>query len=100
MILALHSGIHANFEALQACMKHAHEQGAQRFAFLGDFVGYGGDPAAVIANLMRYASSGMRRRKKNARLLSHAGRGTIAHRARDGGGCFNSQNKFEALTAS
>lgn len=58
MILALLSDIHANLEALEACLKHAHEQGAQRFAFLGDFVGYGGDPAAVVAILMRYASSG------------------------------------------
>ncbi len=58
MVLALLSDIHANLEALQACLKHAHENGAERFAFLGDFVGYGADPAAVVAIVMRYAGQG------------------------------------------
>ena len=58
MILALLSDIHANDEALRACLKHAHERGAAQFAFLGDFVGYGGEPEAVVATVMRYASEG------------------------------------------
>ena len=29
---------------LNACMTHARDNGAGRFAFLGDFVGYGADP--------------------------------------------------------
>ena len=58
MVLALLSDIHANLEALQACLRHAHERNATRFAFLGDFVGYGADPAAVVSLIMRYAAEG------------------------------------------
>ena len=39
MKLALFSDIHANLQALQACMAHAHAQGATQLAFLGDMVG-------------------------------------------------------------
>ena len=48
MILALLSDLHANIEAARACLKHAEEHGAERFAFLGDLVGYGAEPGAVI----------------------------------------------------
>lgn len=58
MILALLSDIHANLEALQACLKHAREQRASRYAFLGDFVGYGADPRAVVSILMQHAAAG------------------------------------------
>jgi diadenosine tetraphosphatase ApaH/serine/threonine PP2A family protein phosphatase len=58
MILALLSDVHANLEALQACLKHARESAATRYAFLGDLVGYGADPAPVVATIMRYADSG------------------------------------------
>lgn len=58
MILALLSDIHANLEALEACLKHARGNGAGRFAFLGDYVGYGADASAVVAILMRYAAEG------------------------------------------
>jgi hypothetical protein len=40
------SDIHANLEALEACLGHARSRGADRFALLGDFVGYGADAAA------------------------------------------------------
>ena len=58
MILALLSDVHANLEALQACLEHAHERSATRFAFLGDLVGYGADPAAVVSTIMRYSAEG------------------------------------------
>ena len=58
LILALLSDIHANIEALQACLKHARERGADRYAFLGDLVGYGADAQAVVATVMRYARDG------------------------------------------
>ena len=58
MVLALLSDVHANLEALQACLKHAREGEATRYAFLGDLVGYGADPAAVVATIMRYAEEG------------------------------------------
>ncbi len=58
MILALLSDIHANLEALCACLKHARESGASRYAFLGDYVGYGADAAGVVSILMRYSAQG------------------------------------------
>ncbi|HET9958490.1 MAG TPA: metallophosphoesterase family protein [Polyangiaceae bacterium] len=48
MIIALLSDIHANLPALRACLQHARERGAGQFVFLGDLVGYGPDPEAVI----------------------------------------------------
>jgi len=48
MKLALFADIHANLEALTACLAHAREGGADQLAFLGDLVGYGADPAAVV----------------------------------------------------
>jgi diadenosine tetraphosphatase ApaH/serine/threonine PP2A family protein phosphatase len=48
MLTALFADIHSNLGALQACLRHARERGAERFVFLGDLVGYGPDPAAVI----------------------------------------------------
>lgn len=58
MIFALLSDIHANLQALEACLKHARQNGAVQFAFLGDYVGYGADAAAVVTVLMRYAAEG------------------------------------------
>jgi hypothetical protein len=47
MKLALITDIHANREALEACLEQAHLHGADKIAFLGDFVGYGGDPVST-----------------------------------------------------
>ncbi len=47
---ALLSDIHANIQALNACEAHAQRQGAERWAVLGDLVGYGGDPLLVHAS--------------------------------------------------
>jgi diadenosine tetraphosphatase ApaH/serine/threonine PP2A family protein phosphatase len=58
VILALLSDLHANFEALDACLKHARMSGAGRYAFLGDLVGYGADPRAVVDLVRRYAAEG------------------------------------------
>jgi diadenosine tetraphosphatase ApaH/serine/threonine PP2A family protein phosphatase len=58
VVFALLSDVHGNSEALSACLKHAHENGATRFAFLGDFVGYGADAAEVVSNIMDYAARG------------------------------------------
>ena len=51
MRLALFSDIHANPLALAACLQRAGELGATRLAFLGDLVGYGPDPAAVVERI-------------------------------------------------
>ena len=58
MKFALLSDIHANIQALDACLAHAHGQGAQRFAVLGDLVGYGADPGAVVQRVMAMAQAG------------------------------------------
>lgn len=58
MRLALISDIHANRQALQACLAHAREQGVTQWAFLGDLVGYGADPAAVLDEVMALAAQG------------------------------------------
>jgi diadenosine tetraphosphatase ApaH/serine/threonine PP2A family protein phosphatase len=48
MKLALLADIHANLEALRACLDDARAQGAERHVFLGDLVGYGADPGPVV----------------------------------------------------
>lgn len=58
MKIALLSDIHANLRALDACMDHAAAQGAQRFAVLGDLVGYGAQPAQVVRRLRELARGG------------------------------------------
>lgn len=58
MIIALFSDVHGNLEALNACLKHASEHAVGRYAFLGDLVGYGADPQAVVDIVAHYASAG------------------------------------------
>lgn len=58
MRLALLSDIHGNLHALEACLAHARAQQAQRFAFLGDMVGYGAAPAAVVERVMLLTEEG------------------------------------------
>jgi diadenosine tetraphosphatase ApaH/serine/threonine PP2A family protein phosphatase len=56
--LALFADIHSNLEAITACLDHATALGAERFAFLGDLVGYGADPVAVLDLIQQYAADG------------------------------------------
>jgi diadenosine tetraphosphatase ApaH/serine/threonine PP2A family protein phosphatase len=56
--LALLADVHSNIEAVEACMEHALCQGAGRFAFLGDLVGYNADPVAVVELVRAYAKAG------------------------------------------
>lgn len=58
MKLAVITDLHANREAVEAVLNHAHEQGAERFAFLGDYVGYGADPGWVVDTVRRYIADG------------------------------------------
>ena len=58
MRLALLSDLHANRQALDACLSHARSQGADRFAFLGDLVGYGADPVGVLDQVMALQAQG------------------------------------------
>lgn len=43
--------IHANLEALETCLADAHARGYEATLVLGDIVGYGADPNAVIARV-------------------------------------------------
>lgn len=58
MRLALLTDLHANREALAACLAHAQQQKADQYAFMGDFVGYGADPAWVVETVMAYVARG------------------------------------------
>ncbi|MCE2773883.1 MAG: metallophosphoesterase [Burkholderiaceae bacterium] len=58
MKLALLSDLHANARALEACLTHAQAQGANQWALLGDLVGYGPEPEAVVAQCQRMAEAG------------------------------------------
>jgi diadenosine tetraphosphatase ApaH/serine/threonine PP2A family protein phosphatase len=56
--LALLADVHSNLEALSACLDHARANGAERYAFLGDLVGYGADPVAVTDVIAGMADDG------------------------------------------
>lgn len=58
MRIAILTDLHANREALSACLAHAEQRQAQRYAFLGDLVGYGADPGWVVNTVMDYAQRG------------------------------------------
>ena len=50
--------LHANREAVQAVLAHAAAHQVDRHAFLGDFVGYGADPAWVVDCVHRHVLAG------------------------------------------
>jgi predicted phosphodiesterase len=56
--IALFSDIHSNLEAFDACYEHAIAQGATRFIFLGDMVGYNANPKEVLEKIMVLVQSG------------------------------------------
>jgi diadenosine tetraphosphatase ApaH/serine/threonine PP2A family protein phosphatase len=58
MKTALITDLHANREAVEAVLAHAGTQGVQAWAFLGDFVGYGADPAYVVDLVRERAAQG------------------------------------------
>jgi predicted phosphodiesterase len=58
MKLALFADIHSNLEAITACLAHAQALGVDRYAFLGDLVGYGADPVAVLDLIEQHAANG------------------------------------------
>ena len=58
MIIALLSDMHANLEALEACLRHAQAKGVTRYVFLGDLVGYGSDAKGTVNLIAGYAAAG------------------------------------------
>ena len=58
MLTALLTDIHANREALDACLAHAERMAAGRYIFLGDYVGYGADPGYVVDLVQDHVARG------------------------------------------
>jgi diadenosine tetraphosphatase ApaH/serine/threonine PP2A family protein phosphatase len=58
MKLALFADLHSNLEAITACLAHAQSLGVDRYAFLGDLIGYGADPVAVLDLIEQHAAKG------------------------------------------
>jgi diadenosine tetraphosphatase ApaH/serine/threonine PP2A family protein phosphatase len=58
MQLALLSDLHGNIRALEACLAHAQARGSDHFAVLGDLVGYGADPSAVVTRVQALHDAG------------------------------------------
>ena len=51
MKYAILGDIHANLEALEAVLKHANDQSVDRFACVGDVVGYNANPVECLARI-------------------------------------------------
>jgi diadenosine tetraphosphatase ApaH/serine/threonine PP2A family protein phosphatase len=58
MRIAIFTDIHANREALTACLVHAGHSRIDRYVFLGDYVGYGADPVFAIETVMAHVERG------------------------------------------
>lgn len=58
MLIALLADIHANREALTACLVHAGQRDVGRYVFLGDYVGYGADPGWVVDCIIAHVERG------------------------------------------
>ncbi|WP_397535441.1 metallophosphoesterase family protein [Roseateles sp.] len=58
MKIALITDLHANREAFEAVLADARAWGYDQLALLGDFVGYGGDPAWLLDTLQPLVSEG------------------------------------------
>jgi diadenosine tetraphosphatase ApaH/serine/threonine PP2A family protein phosphatase len=58
MKIAVITDLHANREAVQAVLHHAAAQGANHHVFVGDFVGYGADPAWVVDCVRQHLARG------------------------------------------
>lgn len=58
MLIALLADVHSNREALDACLSDARLEGAENLVFLGDLVGYGPDPVAVVEQVASLVATG------------------------------------------
>jgi diadenosine tetraphosphatase ApaH/serine/threonine PP2A family protein phosphatase len=58
MLTAILSDVHANREALTACLEHARMRNVGHYVFLGDYVGYGADPGWAIDTVASYVERG------------------------------------------
>lgn len=58
MLIGIMTDIHGNREALSACLMHARLLEVERLIFLGDYVGYGADPAWVVETVQGLVGEG------------------------------------------
>jgi diadenosine tetraphosphatase ApaH/serine/threonine PP2A family protein phosphatase len=58
VLLAVFADIHANRQALAACLDDARSRDAERIVCLGDYVGYGADPEWVVETVMGLVEDG------------------------------------------
>ena len=58
MLIAILTDIHGNREALEACLAHARLLHVDRLILLGDYVGYGADPAWVVDQVRTLVADG------------------------------------------
>jgi hypothetical protein len=58
MKIALITDLHANREAVESVFEHVRSREVQQWAFLGDFVGYGADPAWVVDAVREHVRGG------------------------------------------
>ncbi|MET0333483.1 MAG: metallophosphoesterase family protein [Rhizobacter sp.] len=58
MKIAFIADLHANREAVSEVLAHAKAQAAEQYVFLGDFVGYGADPAWVVDQIRDHVAQG------------------------------------------
>lgn len=58
MRIGLISDLHANRQALTACLEHGRTRHIDQWAVLGDLVGYGADPVWVVEQVMTMAEEG------------------------------------------
>jgi diadenosine tetraphosphatase ApaH/serine/threonine PP2A family protein phosphatase len=58
LLLGVLTDIHANRQALAACLKAARSRGVERLICLGDLVGYGADPEWTVETMMDLVEHG------------------------------------------
>ena len=58
MRIAFLADIHANLEALKACLADIERQKVDKLVFLGDIVGYGADPGPCVDAVRAYCEKG------------------------------------------
>jgi diadenosine tetraphosphatase ApaH/serine/threonine PP2A family protein phosphatase len=82
-LLAIFSDIHSNREAFDTCLAAARAEGAERFVFLGDLVGYGADPAYVVDRVAQLRAEGALVVRGNHDAAIGAARDTMNSYARE-----------------
>jgi predicted phosphodiesterase len=58
MRLGILADIHANREALEACLARLEKEDIDRLVILGDIVGYGADPSYCVDRVMEFVETG------------------------------------------